>query len=104
MKESYRKGIANHPDPESCVGRREAAGEALTGAQAGRVLSCEINSTGVPMPFGEAEGRIMGDDIRKPSMDSAQSQAPGMSGNSMRENRETPLPPASSWRAGGRTR
>ena len=42
MKESYRKGIANHPDPESCVCRRKAAGEALTGAQAGRVLSCEI--------------------------------------------------------------
>jgi hypothetical protein len=20
MKESYRKGIANHPDPESCAG------------------------------------------------------------------------------------
>ena len=43
MKESYGKGIANHPDPESCAGRREAAREALTGAQAGRVLSCEIN-------------------------------------------------------------
>ncbi len=43
MKESYRKGAANHPDPESCNGRREAAVEALTGAQAGRVLSCEIN-------------------------------------------------------------
>ena len=43
MKESYRKGVANHPDPESCVGSRKAAGEALTGAHAGRVLSCEIN-------------------------------------------------------------
>ena len=43
MQESYRKGIANHPDPESCVCRRKAAGEALTGAQAGRILSCEIN-------------------------------------------------------------
>ena len=42
MRESYRKGIANHPDPESCAGRREAAREALTGAQAGRVVSCEI--------------------------------------------------------------
>ena len=43
MRESYRKGVANHPDPESCVCHREVAGEALTGAQAGRVLSCEIN-------------------------------------------------------------
>jgi len=31
MKESDRKGIANHPGPESCAGRREAAREALTG-------------------------------------------------------------------------
>ena len=43
MKESYREGVANHSDPESCAGRRKAAREALTGAQAGRVLSCEIN-------------------------------------------------------------
>src|SRR5678815_1576384 len=43
MKESHRKGLANHPDPESCMARREAAIEALTGAQAGRVLSCEIS-------------------------------------------------------------
>ena len=42
MKESYRKGVANHPDPESCVASRKAAIEALTGARAGRVLSCEI--------------------------------------------------------------
>ena len=27
---------------KSCAGRRKVAGEALTGAQAGRILSCEI--------------------------------------------------------------
>src|SRR2546428_565970 len=43
MRESHRKGVANHPDPESCAGRRKVAREALTGAQAGRILSCEIN-------------------------------------------------------------
>jgi hypothetical protein len=32
MEESYRKGLANHPDPESCVASRKAAIEALTGA------------------------------------------------------------------------
>ena len=33
MKESYRKGLANHPGPESCEGsaKRKAALEALTG-------------------------------------------------------------------------
>jgi hypothetical protein len=43
MKESHGKGVANHPDPESCGGHRKVDGEALTGAQAGRALSCEIN-------------------------------------------------------------
>lgn len=42
MKESHRKGLAHHPDPESCVVRRKAAIEALTGAHTGWVLSCEI--------------------------------------------------------------
>lgn len=42
MKESYGQGLADQPDPESCVVCRKAAIEALTGAHAGRVLSCEI--------------------------------------------------------------
>ena len=56
MKESYRKGVANHPDPESCVVSREAAIEALTGAHAGRALSCEIIAIRVPTLCHEAEG------------------------------------------------
>ncbi len=56
MKESHRKGLANHPDPESCGGCRKAAGEALTGAQAGRVLSCEISTSRVPTVSDEPEG------------------------------------------------
>ena len=39
---SYSEGLASHTFPESCVGSREAVGEALTGAGAGRVLSSEI--------------------------------------------------------------
>jgi RNA-directed DNA polymerase len=42
MKESYRKGVANHPDPESCGVHREVQSEALTGAHVGWVLSFEI--------------------------------------------------------------
>jgi len=41
MKESYRKGVANHLGPESCVVSRKAGREALTGVQAGWVLSRE---------------------------------------------------------------
>jgi len=43
MQASYVEGVATHNDPESCVVVREGAGEALTGARTGRVLSREIN-------------------------------------------------------------
>jgi len=94
MKESYRKGIANHPDPESCVGGREAVGEALTGVHAGWVLSCEIIAIGVPTLSDIAEGHIGGSVIRELPQDPAQSETPSTYGNSTRENRETPLTPA----------
>jgi len=60
MKESHRKGVANHPDPESCVASRKATIEALTGAHAGWALSCEIIATGVPTSFNMAEGNTGG--------------------------------------------
>ena len=36
MQELCKGGIVNQLDPESCAGGREAAGEALTAAHAGR--------------------------------------------------------------------
>jgi len=42
MQESYGEGLASHTGPESCVGVREGADEALTGVRAGRVLNREI--------------------------------------------------------------
>ena len=38
MKELYGEGLATHADPESCAGSRKGAGEALTGAHAGRAM------------------------------------------------------------------
>lgn len=46
MEEPYTEGLASHGGPESCVGRREAAGEALTGVRIGWVWSHEIHSLG----------------------------------------------------------
>jgi len=46
MKESHDQGSANQIDPESCVAAREGVGEALTGANAGRLFSPE--SVAVP--------------------------------------------------------
>ena len=60
MKESYVEGLATHGDPESCVGIRKGAGEALTGAHVGEVLSREIKSIGVPTLLSGAEGNIAG--------------------------------------------
>ena len=49
MEEPYAEGLATHGGPESCAGVRKGAGEALTGAQAGRVSSRENAFTfGVP--------------------------------------------------------
>ena len=38
MRALYIEGLATHDDPESCVGVCEGAGEALTGARAGRAI------------------------------------------------------------------
>ncbi len=41
MKVPHVEGLASHNGPESCVGDRKGAGEALTGERAGQVLSRE---------------------------------------------------------------
>ena len=41
MKVHYDKGVTTHIGPESCVGIREGAGEALTGDHIGQPLSRE---------------------------------------------------------------
>jgi len=38
MEELYIEGLANHDDPESCVGAHEGVSEALTGVRAGRAI------------------------------------------------------------------
>jgi hypothetical protein len=93
MQESHGKDLASHPDPESCTGGREAAGEALTGAHAGQPSSREIIKSGVLTPLIEAEGNILDGVIGKPSMDPARSETLCMRGNSLRRNREIPQAP-----------
>src|SRR2546421_4887795 len=100
MKESYGKGVANHPGPESCVASRKATIEALTGAHAGWVLSCEIIATRVPTSFRYGGRQYRRMRHRKCPRDAAQSETSGMHGNSTRENRETPLAPAGKDAAG----
>jgi hypothetical protein len=50
MKELYIEGLAIHGGPESCVGVREGAGEALTGVRAGWAIEPRNQRFGVPTP------------------------------------------------------
>src|SRR5215470_8024957 len=94
MKESCRKGIASHPDPESCGSGRKASAEALTGAHAGQPSSCEIRPSGVPTLLCEGEGHTATGAMGKPVSDPTQSETLRMRGNSSSGNREIPASPA----------
>ncbi len=96
MKESHREGLANHSDPESCVGDRKVVVEALTGAHSGQPLSCEIRAkSGRLTLLRDAESNIGEGAIRKPKSTPTQSETLCTCGNSKRGTREvpgTPLP------------
>ena len=104
MKESYREGVASHPGPEPCEGGREAALEALDRGICR--LGIELRNRVLRGADGvRQQGRQQRADARARAWRGpAESKTPSMQRNFMRENRETPRPPASSWRAGGRTR
>jgi hypothetical protein len=55
MKEPYIEGVAIHGGPESCVGFREGASEALTGVSAGQAVEPRNQRSGVPTSLTEAE-------------------------------------------------
>ena len=55
MKESYRKGIANHPDPEPCLCRRKAVGEALQSETPGMSGNSMRESREAPLVTGSSK-------------------------------------------------
>ena len=93
MKESHREGVAPHPDPESCTGGREAAGEALTGVHAGRGIELRKHPSGVPTLSRHGEGHTGASATRELPSDTAEPKTRGMRGNSMLGSRETPATP-----------
>jgi hypothetical protein len=89
MQESYRKGVASHPDPRSCGGRREALIEAWIGASAGWAIERRKAATGVPTPL-DFGGRPHGGGRQRESLsDPASSKNPRTSRHFLHENRET---------------
>jgi RNA-directed DNA polymerase len=90
MKEPHTEGPASHNDPESCAGARKGAGEALTGAHTGGVLSRENRShqgaDDVVLSGRQHTRTRNGEGAGDP----AWSKTSSTCGNSMRENREIP--------------
>jgi len=95
MKEPYREGIANHPDPESCAGGGNTPGEALTGAHTGQLSSSEIRSPACRPSGLQGKATPGPPPNRKVDQDAAESKNLSMCENSMRENRETSAVPRS---------
>ncbi len=100
MQEPYIEGVANHDDPESCVGGRKGTGEALTGAHAGRAIEPRNHLLRGADAVVGAEGHTGDSAIRKLALGPARSENHGMCGTSMHENREIPSLPV--WLITGR--
>ena len=109
MKEPHGEGPASHTGPESCVGGREAADEALTGVHVDQPSSSEINVSEVPTLLSSAEGNIGCGVKRESYSDPAESKTLCMRGSSLHGNREVPPVPSAdgamgrSEKANGRT-
>jgi hypothetical protein len=100
MKESYGGGVATHTGPESCGVACKGGVEALTGVRAGRVLSRESTSLRGADAVEEGGRQHPGRRYREAQWDPARSETPSTYGNTSRENREIPGPPAADGAAG----
>src|SRR5512147_370157 len=100
MQESYGKDPASHPDPESCAGGRETAGEAFDRGTRRPAIELRNLPSGVPTPLCEAEGHTEGGVIGEPPEDPAQSETLRTRGNPLRGKREIPRTPVADGGAG----
>jgi len=94
MEELYVEGLATHGGPGPCVDDPRGRGEALAGARAGRAIEPRNQFLRGADTVHEVEGNTAGGAMREPPAGPARSGNQGMCGTSMRENRESPCPPA----------
>jgi RNA-directed DNA polymerase len=73
MRESYGKGLANHPGPELCGGGGDIAAEALARGTCRPGIELRNKRFGVPTLYCQGEGNTMGGVNRKPLLDAAES-------------------------------
>jgi hypothetical protein len=90
MKDPYDEGIANHIGPESCVGAREGAHEALTGGRAGRVIEPRNGDIRGADAVGRAEGDTGGAASARSRWTSRGQRPRARSDRFLHENREVP--------------
>jgi len=89
MEELYAEGVAIHGGPESCVGAREGAGEALTGARIGQAIEPRNPQFGVPT-LSQWRKATRPAALCESLAGPARSKNHGMYGTSKCENRESP--------------
>src|SRR5215211_4590475 len=94
MEEPYIEGVATHGGPESCVGVREGAGEALTGVHAGWAIEPRNHCVRGADAVARGGRRRRRWRYRESSADPARSKNLRTREISMRENREIPRSPA----------
>ena len=87
MQVPYSEGLANRTGPESCVGVREDAGEALTGERIGQPSSRENLIVPGADVFRITEGNMESAISRAPAQPGVVVD-PGMCGSSLHGNRE----------------
>lgn len=90
MKEPHVEGLATHDDPESCAVTRKSAGEALTGAPMGWVLSREklkLQGADAVETVGRRNGMHRHGEVYAGP---ARSETPRTLGNLLHGNREIP--------------
>jgi len=89
--------MANHSDPESCVLRREAQDEALTGETGGPAIEPRNQESGMPMLLSEAEGHTRHGDNRKSCFDPTRSQTLSTPGSLLHGSSEISLMSGAGW-------
>jgi hypothetical protein len=90
MKDPYDEGIASHIGPESCVGSRKGAYEALTGGRAGRATEPRKGDFWGADVVGRTEGNTGCTAIARCSRTPRGRRPRARSDRFLRENREIP--------------
>ncbi len=88
MKVRYSEGLANHADPESCGGCREATIEALTGETGRPAIEPRNQEFGMPTEFHFSEGNTVHGVRCESCDDPARSETLSMSGSFLHRNWE----------------